>query len=292
MAGNDWMTNIADATNITHLAIPGTHDSGAYEAGNWVSRPMTYAQTLDIPAQLNLGVRALDLRCGSNYYGSSFSLYHGPFQLPDYLPAVIADINTFLTQNPTEFVILLLKLEPPGSSDWSEALNEIVNHGLDGRIFRRLNRETRWPTVGEMRGQALILSRFPNPHRFHFDTRGWGNNVVAQDIDVTSSIQGYPERLHVHIQDLYDRPNLTDKVRAITGALDDARRTVAWRRTQTLHVNFTSYVVRFSQPRDIGRDVMKPRLQQAVAPFHRFYGVNCVDAVDAEQAAMIYGDNF
>jgi len=286
------MGPVDDGTSITHMAIPGTHDTGAYNPGDWAEwrRPMTFAQLLDIPGQLNAGVRALDLRCGSNYYGQSFSLYHGPFQLPDYVPDVIAAVDNFLTNNPSEFVILMLKIEPPGSSDWSTQLNTIINDGLGRKIYRRLNRETYWPDLREVRGKALILSRFPNPHQFHFDTRSWGNNVTDQEITVTSAIQGYPAQLSVHIQDLFNKPNLATKIQAIKVAVATAGRARATGQRDKLYLNFTSYVVNFRQPRDVGIEAV-PYLRNQVARFYPLFGVVCVDAADANLASLIYNAN-
>lgn len=289
MAGNDWMSQLDDRRSITELAIPGTHDTGAYNPGDWseLTRPMTFAQSLDIPGQLNVGVRALDLRCGSNYYGKSFSLYHGPYQLPDYIPDVITSVVTFLNANPSEFVILMLKIEPPGSSDWSVKLNDIINDGLGNKLERRLNRETRWPTVGEMRGKVLVLSRFPQPHQYHFDTRAWGGNVQDQTIQVTSAIYNHPQRLNVRLQDLYNKPTFQNKLQAVQALMRAAKTSALRRSTDTLFLNFASYVVMWAQPRDIGRNQMNPRLRAMATKC----GVVCVDDADAATISSIYNDN-
>lgn len=280
MAGNDWMSTVSDDLCITKMAIPGTHDTGAYEAGNWVSRPMTYAQFSDIPTQLGMGIRALDLRLGGNYNwfasGSGYSLYHGPFQLPDSVDTVIDSVVALVTNNPSEFVILMLKFEAWGGMDWSEHFDTWLNGRLGGLLHKRpVATQARWPLLRELRQKVMVLSRVKAPHADHYSTVGWSGNFDDKIIQVGSGLE-------VQIQDLYDKPFLDVKKTAVKRAISAANNSGDRKR---LHLNFTSYVVNNKQPRDVGdADGMNAWLQR----LEPISGVICVDGAKAPLAKYIY----
>ena len=56
----DWMSLVDPTRHLSELTIPGTHDSGTY----YTPDPGTQTQTMDIPTQLEVGIRALDIRLG------------------------------------------------------------------------------------------------------------------------------------------------------------------------------------------------------------------------------------
>lgn len=59
-AGNDWMATLPDATRLSAITLPGTHNAGAR------FEPIAGAaqcQTATIAAQLGFGIRLLDVRC-------------------------------------------------------------------------------------------------------------------------------------------------------------------------------------------------------------------------------------
>lgn len=59
--GKNWMANIPDNAYINTLNIPGSHDSGMYNA-QWGAGYSSETQDLDIAEQLNAGVRIFDIR--------------------------------------------------------------------------------------------------------------------------------------------------------------------------------------------------------------------------------------
>jgi len=288
MAGHNWMEQLQDPMCITQVAIPGTHDSGAYQPAGWWARPMTYAQHHTIAEQLAMGVRALDLRCGLNWRRTNYDLYHGPFQLPDSVDRTLDTIKAHLNDNPTEFVIIMLKFEPPGGWDWSDDLNNRINASLGNYLFRRPNpapNPLRWPTVGELRGRVLVLSRFGQPHRYHYDTRAWQGN--SRSI-VLNNVGG---GLAMRVQDLYNKPTFDQKIRAIMVSLAHAKAKARGRRDRTiLHVNFTSYVVNRAQPRVTG-DTLNNWLMTVRGDFMPMCGVICIDAATADIVSHIYNQN-
>ena len=53
----EWMKVLQDTLPVCKISIPGTHDSGSTKGGC-----MLKTQTADIPAQLQKGIRAFDIR--------------------------------------------------------------------------------------------------------------------------------------------------------------------------------------------------------------------------------------
>ncbi len=290
MAGNDWMSRLQDGLCINRIAIPGTHDTGAYQPPDWYSRPMTFAQHVNIPTQLGYGVRVLDLRVGGNWRMTNYDLYHGPFQLPDSVDKVLTAVMTHLHNNPSEFIILLLKFEPWHGKDWSDHFNNYLNTTLGNYLFKRpgpntMPRPARWPTVGELRGKVMVMSRFKKPHADHYDTRAWSGN--GKKIELPSVGGG----LSAEVQDLYDKPTFRTKQSAIRYSLAQAKINVYRKQVRSkLYINFTSYVQNYTQPRDVG-DGTNEWLMSISGDDHPMIGLICIDAAKADIVEHIYTQN-
>lgn len=276
MAGNDWMGLLDGITRrrpITRLVIPGTHDSGAYQ---YSYTPMVRAQSLSIRQQLDAGVRALDLRVGVAYFSTSYWLYHGPVNLDVSVQSAIDDVVAFLTANPTETVIIMLKQET-GSTDISAAINTIVNNTLGAMLLRRDDRRLRWPSQEECAGRALVFSRLQTPHANHFDTRTWN----ADSADMTVNVGG---PLRLRIQDRYGSPQVSDKRAAIRNSLQNAE---ASEDPTSLFLNFTSFVWKPYEPFATGPDTNNYIRMTALTG----KGVVCVDAAEANILNYLIGLN-
>lgn len=290
MAGNDWMSRLPDAIAINRIAIPGTHDTGAYQPPDWYSRPMTFAQHVNIPTQIGYGVRVLDLRIGGNWRMTNYDLYHGPFQLPDSVDKVIAAVLGHLQNNPTEFFILLLKFEPWLGMDWSDHFNKYLNDALGDYLFKRptggaLPQPLRWPKLGEVRGKVMVLSRLKKPHAHHYDTRAWSGN--SKKIDLGDVGGG----LTAEVQDLYDKPTMRVKQSAIRYSLAQAKINIYRKRLRTkLYINFTSYVENGKQPREVG-DPLNKWIMSIDGDDHPMIGLICIDAAKADIVEHIYNQN-
>lgn len=278
---SNWMHDVPGDTNITKMAIPGTHDSGAYSA--WVP-PLTRAQDHSILEQLKVGVRALDIRCGKQAVTGYYKVYHGPIDQGVYIEDVFKEIKKFLKVNGDEFVILMLKQET-GSDDISTAINDLVKDIFGDMVFGRskIARPAEgWPDLVEVRGQVLVLSRLKTPAHDHFDTRAWERNPKKQEVENV----GVNENCRLIIQDLFDKPALDDKKKAVEASLTDAQQTIT---NMDLFLNFTSYVKFTSdQPYTVGRATVNSWLKTD-CPHGK--GVICVDGVNKEIAKHIISMN-
>lgn len=274
----NWMSKIDGGKHITEMAIPGTHDSGAY--GSTI-KPMTRAQDHTIKEQLEIGIRALDIRCaatwGSNpLTGKSYNVFHGPFDQGVSIQSVCTDIDNFLTQHNNEFVILMLKQEG-GYIDISTAINDIVNKTLGHRIFVK---GANWPQLNQVRGRVLVLSRLRSPHKDHFDTTGWPDNPKNT---VLANV-GTAAQCGIILQDNYKSPPLNDKKIAIRLALIAGYEAAAANNYNNLFVNYTSLVWKPWEPLWSGRTKVNPWIWSSCGYGK---GVICVDAADKPIAKHI-----
>jgi len=272
MSNADWMKSIADSTNITRMAIPGTHDSGAWQ---YCMTPMCRAHDVSIPNQLDIGVRAFDIRVG-DAGGGTYKVYHGPVDMGITVQSVLDDIVNFLDANRSEFVILMLKQET-GKIDISGPINAMVNKAFVGKLYNSAIEE--WPELSDLRRRVLVFSRLPSPHASHFNTTAWPDNPTEVFLKLTTK----PASFGIVLQDLYKSPEVVDKQKAIVNLLDHAETS---QDTKLLYVNYTSFVWKPYQPLTTGRDPTKPWLVK-----QRGKGVICVDAVDEEITNSIISNN-
>lgn len=110
-----WMDKLGYKT-INSISIPGTHDSGSDLRIPWV-----LTQGMSIPSQLNAGIRYLDIRC--RHVNDRFAIHHGEVYLEKNFDDVLLAVTQFLTQNPSETILMRVKQEhtPSGNSRSFEA---------------------------------------------------------------------------------------------------------------------------------------------------------------------------
>lgn len=147
----DWMSSLSGATYLDQLTLPGTHDTGTWTFTS--SSPEYWTQSLSLPDQLAVGIRAIDIRlqnagcpssgCGSanplgiyhnsggDSHGASSSGFTGGYlnaegsttgpnggSSPDNaLYSVMPELQAFLSANPTETIVMNIQDEATSSSD-------------------------------------------------------------------------------------------------------------------------------------------------------------------------------
>lgn len=313
MPNADWMSKLKGNPCITRLAIPGTHDTGAYQR---TIKPMTRAQTLSIPEQLEVGVRALDIRCAATYgsegtwtgfamdvFGgrtrrdiqemvgeerTTYNVFHGPFDQGISVAEVVQQVAAFLETHDEETVFLLLKQEG-GSVDISDDINSIVSRELGDKMFKvsahgALTQHSRWPKLNDCKGKAVVFSRLKKPSKDHYDTRGWPDNPTKAQLTQIGGVRVQADPRTLYIQDLYKSPPLEDKKKVVSDLLVDASQA----HTEFgLYFNFTSLVWKPWEPVWSGSTHMTPYLRAKSAGA----GVVFVDAVTDVLASHIISWN-
>lgn len=185
--GPCWMSYVNGNKYLDELSIPGTHDSGTCSVDNDTEPQSSQAKCQQdyIPTQLLEGVRYFDIRLGK---GENPGIDHGACYLLKkdgnfmHLSDVIGYFNTFLSENPTEALIMLV------SRGNDEATDESLTTAL-GKVFDEnpdlFYTSSRIPTLGEVRGKIVLLRRFGlagnsvSSHTWGLDLTQWDDKIAA-----------------------------------------------------------------------------------------------------------------
>lgn len=205
--GQAWMKFLEDDGDLDRLTLPGTHSSGAVadhvhnssldlipdydvELHSKLSEMHVCHQDI-IRAQLNKGVRILDLR-----FGDSYRLQAGPFLLYRPLEWALDDIKAFLNDNKTETVIVLIRwggeqatidrsqpwpqcyetkpTTPP--SGYKEKIKKMIEARIDSFYT-----ENRWPKLKEVRGKAVVVRGWDSTDNWGMGPRSIENARFTED---------------------------------------------------------------------------------------------------------------
>ncbi|MER5811367.1 phosphatidylinositol-specific phospholipase C [Streptomyces sp. NPDC002033] len=147
----DWMAGLADSTPLQRMTIPGTHDSGATKGGLYVA-----CQNTSIAAQLDSGIRFLDIRC--RVTGGSFAIHHAAFFQDLMFGDVLVACWNFLAAHPSETVLMRVKQEYSEDSD--ATFRAVFDDYLDNRGWRPLFRiaDALPASLGQARGKVVLLA--------------------------------------------------------------------------------------------------------------------------------------
>ena len=160
----NWMSKIPNEKSILLINIPGTHDTAAHIM-NPLAEDVARTQNLTILELLNSGIRKLDIRIDLFNEGeasdSDLHTCHGIFDCY-YLDEknnmknltykhILLDIKKFLSENPSEMVILCTKSEKGNSFNNYKRAVEILDKYV-GDILVKYNKNLK---LGEVRGKIV-----------------------------------------------------------------------------------------------------------------------------------------
>lgn len=205
----EWMNDLVDETPFFDLLLPGSHDSGA-NGGTIFTRPWAKCQDLDITQQLEAGVRAFDVRVKAD--GDDLWIYHGAVYMGGSLrDKIMTPIVNFLSQHPSESVVMLYKKEGGDDAEYQKLSARILADyapymctGVNQSVLR----------MRDMRGKILLLTRnyvAPLSGRFGFNVIYWGDKETDRRITI-SPYHGQANPFYAHIQDRYADATSEEKV--------------------------------------------------------------------------------
>lgn len=182
-----WLARLPDVISLSALSIPGTHNTPTCHR----ALPSVRCQSVSPAAQLAGGVRFFDVRAHPDS-GGRLRLVHAKFSVAlsgaRFLDELVADILTFLDDNPSETLILSLKREGPGTHD-DVLLSRVLAANYIARAPDRWYTRARVPRLGEARGKIVLLRRFVADKRlleranggdgWGIDATGWADNPAA-----------------------------------------------------------------------------------------------------------------
>ena len=240
--GPCWMKYVDDNKFLDELSIPGTHDSGTCSVDNDTEPQSSQVKCQQdyIPTQLLEGIRYFDIRLGK---GNDPGIDHGSYYLFKkdghfmHLSDVIGYFKTFLNENPSEALIMLVSRGNDEATDESvtTAFAKVLGDNPD--LFYTASRV---PTLGEVRGKIVLLRRFGldgnsvSGHTWGLDLTEWDDKIKAHSDSTTMCLvqdaRGFeaagetgdkePYCTKVYAQDKYKLTG-TDKLSWVDNALKE-----------------------------------------------------------------------
>ena len=240
--GPCWMKYVDGKKYLDELSIPGTHDSGTCSVDNDTEPQSSQVKCQQdyIPTQLLEGIRYFDIRLGK---GDNPGICHGDFYLFKkdgyylHLSDVIGYFKTFLSENPSEALIMLASRGNDEATDESitTAFAKVMADNPD--LFYT---SSHVPTLGEVRGKIVLLRRFAlagnsvNGHTWGLDLTEWDDKIKVHSDSTTMCLvqdaRGFeaagetgdiePYCTKVYAQDKYKLTG-TDKLSWVDNALKE-----------------------------------------------------------------------
>ncbi|EEH08072.1 phosphatidylinositol phospholipase C [Histoplasma capsulatum G186AR] len=223
---NAWMREFTDETYLSALSIPGTHNSSAYH----LAAPSVRCQAVSSREQLENGIRFFDIRVQPRFPNEpsedKLLLVHGVFPIsfsgPKYFRDLVSEVESFITENPSETLIMSVKREGPGNHT-DEQLSRILwdHYAYDGSKWYT---EPRVPTLGESRGKIVLIRRFGLEERLKKEWGGLGWGIDAEDLPDNTPFAVCPSG-DLFIQDFYrvlDRTMIPRKIDYVNSQFERA----------------------------------------------------------------------
>jgi 1-phosphatidylinositol phosphodiesterase len=223
----DWMSLVDDATSITDMTIPGTHDSGA------MHEPISGSaktQNLTISEQLNIGVRYLDIRL--RHYEDALVVHHGAVYQHLNFDDVLTAATDFLVAHPTETILMEVSEEYEAYSNSRSFEETFVTYETNEQYSDFWWTHSYLPKLGDVRGKVVLLRRFTGSFWTSggIDITGWSDNAEFDLYDTRNT--------RVHVQDFY-KVNLYTNENKWNVILDNLS-AAGTDTTASLFINFTS----------------------------------------------------
>ena len=188
--GPCWMKYVDGNKYLDELSIPGTHDSSTCSVDNDTEPQTSLAKCQQdyIPTQLLEGIRYFDIRLGKNNENGDPGIDHGICYLLKkdggfiHLSDVIGYFKTFLNENPSEALIMLVSRGNDEATDESvtTAFANVMDNNSD--LFYT---SSHVPTLNEVRGKIVLLRRFKlagdsvDSHTWGLDLTEWDDKIKA-----------------------------------------------------------------------------------------------------------------
>lgn len=217
-----WMALLPDSTRLINLLLPGTHDAAtdAFTISSVQVRKHLQCQSGDFDAQYAAGARCFDIRVADD-----LRLHHSEAATTHTLVDFLTAVDRWLTQHPTETVVMLLKREngkERQERQWLEAVEKTISNRIGHRLLRHLTPET---TLGEARGKCLLISRedFNGYAATYGRLQGgvqatWTDNPKAS-VETCANYPDCKAQLRFYLQDCYKGVSREEKAQLVKDGL-------------------------------------------------------------------------
>lgn len=226
---NCWMAGISDDVLLSEMSIPGVHDFGSRNV-----QLALFSKCQDRTAKqlLNDGFRYLDIRLGVEYVKGEpvMSLYHGfthclsgtsVFSGHLMLDEIIKDCTDFLTENPSETILFVVKKEH-GDESIAEFQRILNTYTTDAFLLT-----DSMPTLGEARGKIVLIRRYEDEAGLGCDSGiylTWSQQKANDDVTLTYElVEG--KSTQAYVQDRY-KYDTDDKWNAFVSTVNETEQLI------------------------------------------------------------------
>ena len=182
----DWMRGLADTTSLAAISLPGTHQTMASTvAGDdrGMVSLLVLGQSLGLRAQLDAGIRVLDIRV--RHFGNGFILQRGAYYLGTNFDDVLGISVQFLQQHPSETILMRLKQEYESNSTTRSFADTFEAYRQQAAYTQFIWDGTTLPTLQQVRGKIVILDDFSGGV---YGIRWGALDIQDEDIDTDTDI--------------------------------------------------------------------------------------------------------
>ncbi|KAI9456286.1 PLC-like phosphodiesterase [Lactarius psammicola] len=186
-----FLSDLPDTTPLYSLCLPGKSSMAFY---GW---PVSQCQSVTTPllVQLNCGIRLLDIRLAKKK--GRLLAYHGQYPQRTTFQSILADLHTFLIspKSSRETVVVSIKQEDYDThspESFSALVRDEIEVSPGGMGMWYL--ENRIPALGEVRGKAIMFSRFG------VDGGAWEGGLEGMGIHPTNWPDSVKEAFFVDMQ--------------------------------------------------------------------------------------------
>jgi 1-phosphatidylinositol phosphodiesterase len=155
----DWMAALKDSTLVSQISFPGTHDTMSFYGGD-----IAQTQTMPLAAQLQSGVRVLDIRC--RHIADIFAIHHGIVFQEVFFGDVLNMARDFLKDHPGEAVLMRVKEEydpEKNTRTFEETFRDYYWANWKSLFWQPTSDN---PTLGEIRGKVVVLQNFSASQKY------------------------------------------------------------------------------------------------------------------------------
>ncbi len=293
-----WMSLLPDGLSCAAVSLPGTHNSSTKHIPLGL---ICRCQNTTVTEQLNFGVRMLDIRLelctkGFKTVHSIIDCRESPLGGRLYFDTIFTQMRSFLTENPSETVFMLLSEDDRKDETrpfWDTFYKMFIAPHKDIWFL-----ENRLPLLSECRGRIVLMRRVGlgdscpdyGDYNTGLNLTAWGNmgdkkTHSPERLDVLSVTSG--EHLYsVVVQDRYMHAPSSKWHDVMLPTLDGASAFDG-----TLRLNYTSTAGGFLMPvfnaRYINRHLAKYRFVNG-----RYYGWYLLDFVSPALCDKIIALNY
>ena len=300
--GTTWMSHIPGSQRLSQINIPGTHDTGTAFTpfGESEQTSMAKCQQLYIDEQLNVGVRAFDLRCSPVFWPDDPEIVHGSdfavcMDRSGYtlnLSEVFQTTAEFLRAHNTETVIINVKKDGGGDS-WKVA-QAIDSYIKDNRYPIYVPNSWEVPKLEDVRGKIVLMRRYDfedysiqsSQFGFGYDLTKW-DDIDYANIPGAKAIENSGGK--VWAQDAYKLP-VQDKRSHIKEAIEQANNgTIPGNSYLYNYASGTNPAIVLNYTRQINDWLLSQEMRAYMED--KRVGIFMMNYVDANLARLIYENN-